>query len=284
MTHPRSIVYSAMLTLILLALWTGCTLVNVPPGQAATEPITRPEGPVIQSDSEREPVNTTVTVHRVNEAVSNAYLLETDAGLILVDAGIPYSEGLVIRKMKELGRDDLKLIFITHAHIDHYGGANALREQTGALIAIHRDDAESMAVGRSELGTVGDWERTSDAALPYIEPLLDVTPTEADILLDDGDSLEEFGINAYVLHTPGHTPGSSTLIVDDRLAFVGDLLASSNGNVHAQQSFAEDWAQVKDSINRLRDVNPELIYPGHGSKPITREDLDTVEVRFAEQE
>ena len=37
-------------------------------------------------------------------------------------------------------------------------------------------------------------------------------------------------------------------------------------------------------INRLRDVNPELIYPGHGSKPITREELDTVEVQFAEQD
>ena len=71
-----------------------------------------------------------VLVHRINLGASNVYLLETPEGMILVDAGIPYSQSLVLRKMEQLGRDDLKLIYITHADIDHYGGANALREAT----------------------------------------------------------------------------------------------------------------------------------------------------------
>lgn len=222
-----------------------------------------------------------VIVHRLNLGASNAYLLETPEGMILVDAGIPFSHLLVERKMQELGRDDLKLIYITHAHIDHYGGANALRENTGAPIAIHRDDAATMALGRTALGAVRDWKKTSDRTLPWIEPLLRVTPTEADLLLEDGDSLEAYGLNAYVMHTPGHTPGSSSLILNDSLAFVGDLLAS-NGEVHAQRSYADSWQQVAHSLHRLREVRPEVIYGGHGAEPITREQLEDVEANFVD--
>jgi hydroxyacylglutathione hydrolase len=235
---------------------------------------------VVDEDSSTESTSD-VVVHRLNLGGSNGYLLETPEGLILVDAGIPFSHLIVQRKMNEIGRDDLKLIYITHAHIDHYGGANALREATGAPIAIHRADAESMAQGRTELGTVRDWKKTSDRTLPWIEPLLTLTPTEADILLEDGDSLEEYGINAYVLHTPGHTPGSSTLILDDHIAFVGDLLAS-NGKVHAQRSFANDWLEVARSLARLREVGPDVIYPGHGSEPIKSGQLDDVDANFVE--
>lgn len=282
------------------ALLSGCTAVTLSPDQAVAgvldpfvqDPVAEdaasqlPSQATAQLQNQRENSaavpDSSVLVHRISMGPSNAYLLETEQGLILVDAGLPYSEGLVLRKMEEIGRDDLRLIFVTHAHIDHYGAANALREETGALVAIHPDDAATMAEGRTDLGTVRDWERTSDATLPYIEPLLSIVPTEADILLEDGDSLEEYGIDAYVLHTPGHTPGSSTLMVDDRYAFAGDLVAS-NGGLHAQRSFAFDWPQVARSIRRLKSLNPELVFPGHGKDPITGEELSLVDARFVDE-
>lgn len=269
----------AVLALFALAFVLGCAPASASPEQAVSAAVTDRE----QQGAPQANEPSSVIVHRMNLGGSNAYLLETPEGLVLVDAGISYSDGLVLRKMEELGRDDLKLIYITHAHIDHYGAANALHEKTGAPIAVHRDDASAMAEGRTELGAVRDWKRTSDATLPFIEPLLAITPTEPDILLDDGDTLEEYGLDAYVLHTPGHTPGSSTLIVGDRLAFVGDLLAS-NGEVHAQRSYADNWEQVADSVARLKELNPVLIYPGHGSEPITGEDLDTLMANFVDDE
>ena len=59
----------------------------------------------------------------------------------------------MLEKMHELGRSDLKLIWITHAHYDHYGSAAALRELTGARIGIHPADAGDLAAGKSRLGT-----------------------------------------------------------------------------------------------------------------------------------
>jgi hydroxyacylglutathione hydrolase len=277
--HNPFTLFASFLILSLAGFVPACTWASVLPEEAVFGALADLE----QVEEQLEELSSSVTVHRLNLGVSNAYLLETSEGLILVDAGMPFSEGLVLEKMEELGRDDLKLIYITHAHIDHFGGANALRDTTGAPIAIHRDDALAMAEGRTELGNVRDWEETSDAVLPYIEPLLELTPTEADILLDEGDTLAEYGIDAYVLHTPGHTPGSSTLIVEDQLAFVGDLM-SSNGKPHAQGFFADDWEQVAESIDRLKSLDPVLIYTGHGSEPITQEVIRTVNANFVDDE
>lgn len=232
---------------------------------------------------ESEDIESPMNIHRINMGPSNAYLIETDVGLILVDAGLPFSERLVLRKMDQIGRDDLSLIFITHAHIDHYGSANSLREKTGAPIAIHRADAETMALGHTELGTVRDWERTSNFALPFIEPLLKVPPTEADILLDDGDSLADYGVDGYVLHTPGHTPGSATLVLHNTYGFVGDLVSSSNGRMHAQRSFAEDWVQVAKSIERIKELDLDLIFPGHGSEPLTNEEINVLRANYVDE-
>ncbi|MEZ4556510.1 MAG: MBL fold metallo-hydrolase [Caldilineaceae bacterium] len=99
-----------------------------------------------------------ITVHRINMLVSNAFLIETDAGVILVDAGLPLQENFVLRTLKRIGRaDDLRLIYITHAHVDHYGSANAIRAATGAPIAVHQADAATMAAGESPWGRFATW-------------------------------------------------------------------------------------------------------------------------------
>ena len=223
-----------------------------------------------------------VRIHRLALGASNAYLLENQAGLYLVDAGLPLTDGLILTRMEELGRDDLRLIFITHAHIDHYGAAAAVREATGAPIAIHRADATAIAEGNTELGMVRDWEWSEDTLVPLIEDTIQIDPVEPDILLDDGASLAEYGLDAVVLHTPGHTPGSSVLIVDDAYAFVGDLI-SANGKPHAQSMYAQDWPQLADSIARVQALDLAWVYSGHGDEPISGEALRTLEARFADE-
>ena len=211
-------------------------------------------------------------VHDISMGMVQAYLIQSEAGLVLVDAGMPRYERRVMRRMQALGRDDLRLIFITHAHLDHYGSAAALRRLTGAPIAVHRADAEAMARGETILGSVRGRGRLVRALLPLFGPYLRLEPTVADLLLDDGDKLQDYGLDAVVLHTPGHTSGSSCLLVEGQLAFVGDLL-STTGGPHVQRFFADDWSLIPKSLARLQALKPAWIYVGHGRRPMTGEML-----------
>jgi hydroxyacylglutathione hydrolase len=211
-------------------------------------------------------------IHGLSLGMVQAYLLASARGFILVDAGMPGFENRVLRRIRSLDGGELRLIFITHAHIDHYGSAAALRRATGAPIAIHHADVNTMAMGRSPLGDPRGMGRIVGAVMPLIERIVPLEPTEADIVLKDGDSLDDYGIDAYVLHTPGHTLGSSSLIVEGKYAFVGDLL-STYRKPHVQRLFAQDWSAIGQSLDRLEAGKPELIYSGHGKRPLTLQEL-----------
>ena len=212
--------------------------------------------------------------------MARAYLVESDAGLILVDAGLPRYERRVLRRMQSLGRDDLRLIFITHAHLDHYGSAVALRRLTGAPIAVHRADGDAMARGETLVGSVRGRGWLLWALNPLFEPVLRPEPTPPDTLLDDGDDLRAYGLDAVVLHTPGHTPGSSCLIFEGCIAFAGDLLSTS-GWPRVQSCFADDWSLIPDSLARLQALRLEWVYAGHGRHPISGEKLQRLRANYS---
>jgi glyoxylase-like metal-dependent hydrolase (beta-lactamase superfamily II) len=211
-------------------------------------------------------------IHRIGLRMSLAYLIESDDGLVLVDAGLRGEEGRILALMSKLNRRDLRLIYITHAHLDHYGSAAAIRRLTGAPIAVHHADGQAMAAGETRLGEARGQGRILAALLPLAQPLLRPEPAEADILLDDEQSLADYGLQATVLHTPGHTLGSTCLLVEDRLAFSGDLVTTTGGP-HVQRAFAEDWTQIPSSLRRLQAAGPEWIYPGHGRQLLSGADL-----------
>lgn len=209
--------------------------------------------------------------------LTQSYLLEFDAGLLLVDSGLPGSESRILAKMAVINRNDLRLIFITHAHLDHYGSAAAVRRHTGAPIAIHPLDQAYMARGETPLGSTRGRGRLVHPFLPVLHRFVMVEPTQADIYLEDGDSLGDYGIDAYVLHTPGHTMGSLSLIVEGRHAFVGDLVSTFR-KPHPQRYIAHDWSLIADSLDRLKSLELEWIYAGHGNLPLDRESLMALEL------
>lgn len=211
-------------------------------------------------------------VHPISCGFGIGFLIEKSNGLYLIDTGSPGNHEQVLLKMKELGRHDLKLILITHAHYDHYGNASALRKQTGAKIAAHFIDAESMLQAQSPLGSsrrYGFLFFPIQLILKNINPLPSVN---ADILLEDGDSLDEYGLDAKVLHTPGHTAGHCCFIFNNGTAFAGDLIGR-RFNIHRQNLLATHWQQIPFSIQKLRDENPDFIYTGHSKTPIYNKDL-----------
>ena len=217
-------------------------------------------------------------VHSLRLGLGRAYLLEFPGGMILVDSGSPGQEGKVVHALRRLGRSDLRLIFITHAHLDHYGSAAAVRRISGAPVAIHRLDAAAMAQAQTDVGRPHSFGHLIRMALPLAESLLNPEPLQADLLLEDGDDLDVPGIDARVLHAPGHTAGSACLIVQDRLAFAGDLILTT-GYPRAQKFFAQDWSLIPSSVRRLQALHPEWVYPGHGKSALPGNELQKLEVR-----
>jgi glyoxylase-like metal-dependent hydrolase (beta-lactamase superfamily II) len=100
-------------------------------------------------------------------------------------------------------------------------------------------------------------------------------PVAADIIFDDaGISLEEFGIPARVIPTPGHTPGSISVLLENGDAIVGDLVMSGPPLVlkPSLAVVAYDPAQMRESWLHLLELGAKTVYPAHG-KPFPVEAL-----------
>ena len=217
----------------------------------------------------------TSRVIAVNGWLSWAYLIENETGYFLVDAGAPGSMGLVLKRLNESPGKSLKVIFITHAHFDHYGGAAELRRRTGAKILIHHSDAEDLSQGRTNLGTVQGRGKMVQPFLPFVEALLRPEGTQPDEVVGDLDDLTKFGLPARVVHTPGHTPGSSSLLLEEGIGFAGDLVSTSGGG-HIQRYFATDWSALRPSVARLQQFHPTQVYTGHGGSPMGSQELQAL--------
>lgn len=217
-------------------------------------------------------------IHPLPCGLGIAFLIETSHGLFLIDSGSPGQQSCVFTKMNELGRRDLKLIWITHAHYDHYGSSCALRELTGACIGVHPADADSMVAGQTPLGTSHRYGFIYPLAQQMVNYVYPVRATPPDFTLGDGETLERYGLNASILYTPGHTPGHTCLILEGGIVFAGDLIAGFP-RPGLQSLLATNWNQLPDSLVSLQSIQPEWIYTGHSRRHISGSILQRVKPR-----
>jgi hydroxyacylglutathione hydrolase len=204
-------------------------------------------------------------------SIANLYLILGE-GAVLVDTGNPGNAALVIDNLEQRGLKprDLKLILLTHAHGDHLGSAAALRERTGAPIALHRADLDMARAGHQALHPTGlDGRLLARFFSDHFEPL------EPDIILEDETTLTEYGLDAQVIETPGHTAGSVSLILSDGQAIIGDVMRGDFmlTNRPARHFFADDLGMVHSSVQRLAELPLTTLNPGHGRR-FTRVSLE----------
>jgi glyoxylase-like metal-dependent hydrolase (beta-lactamase superfamily II) len=203
---------------------------------------------------------------------SNVFLVEEHEKYILIDAGFPWDKIRILNVINQRA-PRLDLIYITHAHPDHYGCAKTIREITNAPIAIHQEDELLLRSGKISLGETKGFGSVFEVPSNGFNKLTSFNPPNPDVILHDGDTLEPFGIEAEIIHTPGHTPGSSSILFSNGSAFVGDL-ASSTGHTHIQRYFAQDWSMLFTSVQKISKRRPKSIFPGHGRRVINGDYLD----------
>jgi glyoxylase-like metal-dependent hydrolase (beta-lactamase superfamily II) len=150
----------------------------------------------------------------------------------MVDAGPPNALGKFQQKLEQLGikPSTIKQIFITHMHFDHMGSLAQISQFTGAKSAMHHLDKELAEQGTIIMpGGIGPWGKFLTAFLWTIKPMVNraIEPVSVDRSLDNRHfSLEAYQINGKIMHTPGHTAGSISLLLESGEAFIGDLAMS----------------------------------------------------------
>ena len=203
----------------------------------------------------------------------NCHLLIGAQGCVLVDAGLPGSEHKIGRALKKhgLGFRDIKLIVITHAHVDHAGSAARLRALSGAPIVAHAGDLDYYLQKKPMHFCATGWIGHLFLRMGLIlQPYVAFTP---DHLLQKGEALDlaPYGLSGWVQHTPGHTEGSVSVQLTGGDVMVGDLLASGIllGGIartgHAiRPPFEDDPLAVAAALQSMVDAGMQRFYMGHG--------------------
>jgi hydroxyacylglutathione hydrolase len=212
---------------------------------------------------------------RVRLGKANAYLVVTGRQAILIDTGTRKNEMKIVRALENLGLSpsDIRLIILTHTHYDHSGSLKALKDMTGAMIVVHRNEAACLREGYGGFpkGTTALTKAISLAGRTLGKRLGSYDPVSPDITVSERFGLEGYGVEGYILPTPGHTPGSISVIIPDQHAIVGDTLF----NVFRKSvspPFADDQEELLRSWQKLYDTGCTHFYPGHGN-PFGREKL-----------
>jgi len=208
-------------------------------------------------------------IHRLSLGVCNCYLIKQE-GLILVDAGAPNQGKKFLKELEGLSikPKDISLILLTHGHWDHIGSANELKSLTNGKVAINQREKDWLEYALKPLPPgIGLWGKTLAVMLKMSRPFIKFPGTSADLVLEDEDfSLESYGIHGKVLHTPGHSSGSMSLLLDTGDAFVGDL--AFNGFPMrigvGMPAFGDDAGTIRESWRLLLTRGAKRIHPAHG--------------------
>ena len=194
----------------------------------------------------------------------NCYLVETEAGFVLIDTGSSNRRSELETELARAGckPGNLKLIVLTHGDFDHTGNAAYLREKFGARIAMHRDDA-----GMAEQGDMFSNRSSVNALIRRMAPILFRFPRSnrfsPDLHIGEGDDLSEYGFDARVLSIPGHSKGSIGILTAGGDLFCGDLL--ENSKKPATNSIMDDPVACEASLEMLQGFEINTVYPGHGT-------------------
>ena len=199
----------------------------------------------------------------------NMHVVLTDDGVVLVDTGLPRRAPRIDRALQEVQRKigDVTTILLTHFHFDHTGNVADLRTRSGAKVIAHAADAGFIT------GALTQPAPTRLIRLVY-KLMGTAEPTKIDQLITTEESEPLPGFTA--LHTPGHTRGHVSYLLDRAggVLFAGDAAAGRRGDITSgPRAASADPAEQDQSVRKLATHNFTHAVFGHG-QPVTKAAAD----------
>lgn len=197
-------------------------------------------------------------VYFVGTVELGVYLIATDKGHILIDGGFAEAAPVILDSIRQVGfrPEDVRVLLITQAHMDHVGSLAALERATGAQVMVMEGDAELI-----ERGGRGDFA-FGDA--------FTFTPVKVDRRLTHGDTVSIGGTVLTAHHTPGHTRGCSTWTVTVseqgrpyRVVFAGSLSVNPPVRLVTNPSYPGIADDYRRSFERLRAMQADVFLGAH---------------------
>lgn len=188
---------------------------------------------------------------------TNCYIIveEETKEAMVID---PASEADKICEMLEVLQAKLKYIYLTHCHGDHTGAVVELQNRYGAKVLIERKESENL--------------RNPEVTLNYFIGIPDIR-LEEDSRIDDNDAIHLGELEFRVIHTPGHTGGSTSLYCEkEKMLFSGDTIF--HGTWGRTDLPTGSLVDIMESITKKLLILPEdtIVYPGHGKSTMIREE------------
>lgn len=221
---------------------------------------------------------------RIDLVGVNCYLLKENSKFILFDTGGHlFMDKTFSNRREELEKkldtygctpNNLSLIVLTHGDNDHATNAAFLRKKFNTKIAMHSADVELVKNPSLEKALENSnynyflykivFRLIKNKLKNLTKKILNEFESfNPDIIVNDGDSLLQYGFHCKVLHLPGHTPGSIGILTEGGDIIVGDTLANIKKPTAAPN--AANFELLNKSINKLKTMDIKTVYPGHGT-------------------
>lgn len=200
---------------------------------------------------------------RIKISYANCYLISGEGGAVLVDTCNYKDGGKIFARVKDR---NVRLIVLTHGHFDHVSSAAYLAKRLKVPVAMSEGDLHLLGNGR--LSRLYGHTLLGGLFALCSQPVLKRATYSAfkpELLLRDGDRLDEYGVKARVVALPGHTKGSIDVLTDDGDFIVGDAMFNMLRKTGSR--LYENRREMTQSVSRIRKSGAKTLYVGHG-KPI----------------
>ena len=201
-------------------------------------------------------------VKRIKCGNGNCFIISKGNNAVLVDTCRTKYREKILNACKG---HNIRLIVLTHGHMDHIQNAAYLSKELGAPVAMNAED----------IPLIEDNMRQPLKAESFLGKIVlalsiksfredEISAFEPDVLLKEGDSLEEYGIPAEIISVPGHTKGSIAIDVDGKYLIVGDALM--NMFYPTVSMLYNDKEEMLKSAKRISSIGNRIICFGHGKE------------------